>query len=79
MNICFQDIPEGHPDAFTSKTFVFSGVMSSMYRDQAKELILKHGGRVTGDVSGKTTFLVLGDTASKRKYEKVGDRMRMGG
>lgn len=66
-----QDVPEGHPDAFTGKTFVFSGVLSSLYRDQAKDLVQKHGGRVTQEVSGKTSFLVLGDTASKRKYEKV--------
>lgn len=66
-----QEVPEGHPDAFTGKTFVFSGVLSSLYRDQAKDLVQRHGGRVTGDVSGKTSFLVVGATASKRKYEKV--------
>lgn len=38
----------GHPDAFTNKVFVFSGVLDSLYRDQAKDLVLRHGGRVTG-------------------------------
>jgi NAD-dependent DNA ligase len=43
-----QDVLRGHPDAFTGKTFVFSGVLSSLYRDVAKDLVLSHGGRVTG-------------------------------
>jgi replication factor C subunit 1 len=69
--VVLQAVPRGHPDAFSGKTFVFSGVLDSLYRDQAKDLVLSHGGRVTGDVSGKTDFLVLGSNASRRKYEKV--------
>lgn len=38
----------GHADAFTGKTFVFSGVLPSLFRDAAKDLVLSHGGRVTG-------------------------------
>ncbi len=29
-----QSIPSGHPDAFTGKTFVFSGTLDSLTRDQ---------------------------------------------
>jgi len=43
-----QAVVRGHPDAFTGKTFVFSGVLSSLFRDVAKDLVLSHGGRVTG-------------------------------
>lgn len=43
-----QDVTHGHSDAFTGKTFVFSGVLDSLYRDAAKDLVLSHGGRVTG-------------------------------
>lgn len=47
--VCWcQDVVTGHPDAFTNKTFVFSGVLSSLYRDTSKDLVLSHGGRVTG-------------------------------
>eukprot|EP00775_Hariotina_reticulata_P011005 gene11005-11159_t len=52
-------VPRGHPDALSGKTFVFSGVLDSLFRDQARDLVLSHGGRVTGDVSGKTDFLAL--------------------
>jgi BRCA1 C Terminus (BRCT) domain len=68
---CGQPAPSGHPDAFTGLTFVFSGVLSSMYRDTARDLVLAHGGRVTTDVSGRTSFLVVGDGASRRKFDKV--------
>ena len=51
---------------------MFSGVLPSLWRDQAKDLVASHGGRVTGDVSGKTSFLVVGTQASRRKFDKVG-------
>ena len=41
-------------------TFVITGVLPSMSREQAKELIEAHGGKVTGSVSSKTSYLVVG-------------------
>ena len=55
-----KDYPSGHPDAFTKCTFVLSGVLDSMYRQEATDYIKRHGGRVTSAVSGKTTFLLCG-------------------
>jgi hypothetical protein len=48
-----QEVVNGHADAFTGKTFVFSGVLPSLFRDAAKDLVLSHGGRVTGTVQSK--------------------------
>jgi replication factor C subunit 1 len=67
-----QTVPAGHPDAFTAKVFVFSGVLPSLYREQATDLVAGHGGRSTKDVSGKSSFLVVGNNCSRRKYDKVG-------
>ncbi len=48
------------------KTFVLTGTLSEMTREEAKELIESHGGKVTGSVSGKTDYLVCGaDPGSK--------------
>jgi len=41
-------------------TFVITGTLPSMSREEAKELIESHGGKVTGSVSSKTSYLLLG-------------------
>lgn len=43
------------------KTFVLTGSLSSMTRDEAKQQILARGGKVTGTVSKKTDFVVYGE------------------
>eukprot|EP00201_Polytomella_parva_P008934 CAMPEP_0175058444 /NCGR_PEP_ID=MMETSP0052_2-20121109/11852_1 /TAXON_ID=51329 ORGANISM="Polytomella parva, Strain SAG 63-3" /NCGR_SAMPLE_ID=MMETSP0052_2 /ASSEMBLY_ACC=CAM_ASM_000194 /LENGTH=282 /DNA_ID=CAMNT_0016323827 /DNA_START=610 /DNA_END=1454 /DNA_ORIENTATION=- len=60
--------PRGHPDCFTGKTFVISGVLDSLPRPDAEDLIKRHGGRVTGSVSGKTNFLIVGTSCGRSKY-----------
>ncbi|MBD3348793.1 MAG: NAD-dependent DNA ligase LigA [Candidatus Eisenbacteria bacterium] len=42
------------------KTFVVTGSLASMSRDEAKEAIVRQGGEATGSVSGKTDYLVVG-------------------
>jgi DNA ligase (NAD+) len=60
--------------ALQGLTFVVSGTLPDMTRDEAKSLIQEHGGRVTGSVSGNTDFLVLGENpGSKRdRAEELG-------
>ena len=48
------------------KSFVLTGSLASVTRDEAKDLIIKLGGRVTGLVSKKTDYVVVGaDPGSK--------------
>jgi DNA ligase (NAD+) len=50
----------------TGKTFVVTGTLPSMAREQAKELIEKAGGKVAGSVSKKTDYVLAGvDAGSK--------------
>ena len=42
-------------------TFVITGTLLSMSRERAKALIEEHGGKVTGSVSRKTSYLLAGD------------------
>ncbi len=51
--------------------FVVTGVLESMERDDAKSLIERYGGKVTGNVSKKTTYLVQGRDSGASKLEKV--------
>lgn len=55
--------------------FVVSGVFERYGRDELKELIDHHGGKVTGSLSSKTDYLVAGahmGPAKKDKAEKLG-------
>jgi DNA ligase (NAD+) len=64
--------PKGGP--FDGFTFVLTGTLPTMSRDQAKELIESAGGKVTGSVSRKTSYVVAGvDAGSKlTKAESMG-------
>lgn len=58
----------------TGKTFVITGTLAGMTRDEARALIQKAGGKVTGSVSAKTSFLLAGENAGSKmeKAEKLG-------
>jgi DNA ligase (NAD+) len=55
---------------FVGKTFVITGTLPTLKRDEAKALIQKAGGKVTDSVSKKTEFLVVGADAGS-KLEKA--------
>lgn len=52
-------------------TFVITGVLECIERDEAKSLIERYGGKVTGNVSKKTNYLVMGRDCGQSKREKV--------
>ena len=55
------------------KTFVLTGTLSGMTRNEAAARIAAQGGKVTGSVSGRTDFLVAGEKAGSklRKAEQL--------
>jgi BRCT domain type II-containing protein len=42
-----------------------------MEREEAADLVKKYGGKVTGNVSGRTSYLVVGEGAGESKLAKV--------
>ena len=55
---------------FSGKTFVLTGSLESMTRDEAKELIESLGGNCSGSVSKKTDVVIAGEAAGS-KYTKA--------
>ena len=53
-------IPEGAPGCLAGITFVATGTMPSITRDDLKKIITKYGGRVTSAISGKTDVVIRG-------------------
>ncbi|MGK7895281.1 MAG: NAD-dependent DNA ligase LigA [Xenococcus sp. (in: cyanobacteria)] len=51
---------------FAGKTFVITGTLPSLKRNEAKELIEQAGGKVTGSVSKKTDYLLAGENAGSK-------------
>jgi len=50
-------------------TFVFTGTLDSLLREEAEDLVKRYGARVTGAVSSKTDYLVTGLEPSNKKIE----------
>ncbi len=63
--------PEGEPMAVVNspiagKTFVLTGALPTLTRDEAKDMIEAQGGKVAGSVSKKTDFVVAGADAGSK-------------
>lgn len=56
-------------DALAGKTIVISGTFAHS-RDELKALVEKHGGKSSGSVSGKTSFLLAGEKPGPEKIRK---------
>lgn len=53
-------------DSLAGKTLVVTGTMRTMKRDEAEELIRRHGGKAAGSVSKKTDYLIAGEAAGSK-------------
>ncbi|XP_054845784.1 replication factor C subunit 1 isoform X2 [Eublepharis macularius] len=66
-----KEIPQGGENCLEGLTFVITGVLESIERDEAKSLIERYGGKVTGNVSKKTNYLIRGRDCGVSKCEKA--------
>jgi DNA ligase (NAD+) len=64
------EISNQQSGAFSGMTFVVTGTLPTFSREDAKEFIQSHGGKVTDSVSRNTSYLVLGE-APGSKYDKA--------
>ncbi len=60
------DIKKSSSGIFATKTFVLTGTLPSMSREEAKSIIEMNGGKVVGSVSKKTDYVVAGSDAGSK-------------
>jgi len=61
-------------DKFKGQTFVLTGTLQNMTRDEASEIIKQMGGKTSSSVSKNTSFVIAGEKAGSKldKAEKLG-------
>lgn len=59
-------------DRFAGKTFVLTGSLTSFSRDEAEAIIEKFGGKTSGSVSKKTSYVVAGEEAGSKLTKAQG-------
>ena len=70
----FESLREVTDTRFAGKTFVLTGALSKFTREEATEKIELFGGKASGSVSKKTSFVVVGENAGskERKARELG-------
>ena len=66
-----KEIPLGAENCLAGQTFVFTGILDSLGREEGQELVKRYGGHVTTAPSSKTSFVVLGNDAGPKKLETI--------
>ncbi len=61
-----EDKSAGYDQRFEGKTFVLTGSLENYTRDQAGEIIENFGGKVSGSVSKKTSYVLAGEEAGSK-------------
>ena len=64
--VLFDAVKEAPRDTLAGKTFVLTGTLPTLSRDEASEKIKAAGGKVSGSVSKKTSYVVAGEAAGSK-------------
>jgi DNA ligase (NAD+) len=65
------EAPQPLSDRLNGLTFVLSGVFEQHSREELEQVIVRNGGKVTGSISKKLSYLVAGDKMGPAKREKA--------
>ena len=64
-------VPIGAENCLAGLTFVFTGILETISREEGQSLVKRYGGKVTGAPSKNTSFVVLGEEAGPKKLETI--------
>ncbi|KAL4893074.1 hypothetical protein BDV59DRAFT_202058 [Aspergillus ambiguus] len=65
------EIPSGAENCLAGLSFVFTGVLDTLGREEGQSLVKQYGGKVTGAPSSKTSYVVLGQDAGPSKLATI--------
>ncbi|KAL8841627.1 MAG: hypothetical protein Q9170_000841 [Blastenia crenularia] len=65
------EVPTGAENCLAGLTFVFTGLLDALGREEGQELVKRYGGKVTTAPSSKTSYVVLGSDAGPKKLETI--------
>ncbi|KAL1954057.1 hypothetical protein VTO42DRAFT_1791 [Malbranchea cinnamomea] len=66
-----KEIPVGAENCLAGLSFVFTGVLDTLGREEGQQLVKRYGGKVTTAPSSKTSYVVLGSDAGPKKLETI--------
>lgn len=67
------DIPTGQDNCLSGLSFVFTGQLQRLGRDQGQNLVKQYGGKCMAAPSKKTSYVVLGEDAGPKKLQVIKD------
>lgn len=66
-----KEVPKRSDLCFTNMTFLITGVLDSLERNEVEEIIKEHGGKTVSSVSKKLSYLIIGDEPGPAKIKKA--------
>uniref|UniRef100_A0ABK9MQN0 Replication factor C subunit 1 n=1 Tax=Glossina morsitans morsitans TaxID=37546 RepID=A0ABK9MQN0_GLOMM len=67
LNHGCKEIPKGKPDCLAGLTFLVTGVLESLERTEAEDIIKQYGGKVMTTVGKRLKYLIVGEEAGPKK------------
>jgi len=66
-----KDIPDGADNCLAGLSFVFTGLLETLGREQGQALVKRYGGKCVSAPSSKTSYVILGSDAGPKKLETI--------
>ncbi|KAK6439217.1 DNA replication factor C complex subunit Rfc1 [Oleoguttula sp. CCFEE 5521] len=69
--IDMSDLPQGEENCLAGLSFVFTGQLQQLGREQGQTLVKQYGGKIMSAPSKKTSYVVLGEDAGPKKLQVI--------